>query len=60
MIKNDANNNNNEELKPIQEEAKNEVIESSQNSGTFDLLSLKTLLPPQIPPKGNYNCLYKY
>ena len=50
MIKNDANNNNNEELKPIKEESENEDKASIQN--TFDLLSLKTLLPPQLPPKG--------
>jgi len=52
MIKNDANNNNNEELKPIKEESENEDKASIPN--TFDLLSLKTLLPPQLPPKGSY------
>ena len=52
MIKNDANNNNNGELKSITEE--NEVVEESSNSNsdTLDLFSLKTLLPPQIPSKG--------
>jgi len=56
MIKNDANNNNKEELNPIKEECENELTEINQNlkSDTFDLFSLKTLLPPQIPPKGSY------
>jgi len=56
MIKNDANNNNNEELMSIKEESENEDTENSSNSNcdAFDLFSLKTLLPPLIPPKGSY------
>ena len=52
MIKNDTNNNK-EELKPIEEESKNEVADNNANKGSFDLFSLKTLLSPKIPPKGN-------
>ena len=52
MIKNDKDNNK-KELKPIEEESKNEVAENNANSGSFDLFSLKTLLSPPIPPKGN-------
>jgi len=57
MIKNDANNNNNEELMSIKEESENEDTENSSNSNcdAFDLFSLKTLLPPLIPPKGKYD-----
>ena len=35
------------------EESENEVTENNSNSGSFDHFSLKTLLSPQIPPKGN-------
>ena len=52
MIKNDTNNNK-AELKPIEEESEVEVTENKANSGSFDHFSLKTLLSPQIPPKGN-------
>ena len=56
MIKSDTNNNK-EELNPIKEESENEVKENDPNSCSFDLFCLKTLLPPQIPPKGNWNHL---
>ena len=64
MIKNDTNNNK-EELKPIEEESKNEVADNNANKGSFDLFSLKTLLSPKIPPKGNEHHIqsifdYKY
>ena len=54
MIKNDTNNNK-EELKPIKEESEREVTANNPNSGSFDHFSLKTLLSPLIPPKGNEN-----
>ena len=56
MIKNDTNNNK-EELKPIKEESEREVTANNPNSGSFDHFSLKTLLSPPIPPKGNENFL---
>ena len=56
MIKNDTNNNK-EEIKPIKGESDWEVTENNPNSGSFEHFSLKTLLSPQIPPKGNENYL---
>ena len=59
MIKNDTNNNK-EELKPIKEESENEIPDNTANSGSFDLFSLKALLSPQIPPKGNEHHINKF
>ena len=54
MIKSDANNNK-EELETVKEESEKEVKENDPNSFSYDLFSLKTLLPPLIPPKGKTN-----
>ena len=48
MVKHDSNNNK-EELKSISEESEREMEEKIDS---FELFSLKTLLPPQIPVKG--------
>jgi len=50
MVKHDSNNNK-EELKSISEESEREMEEKIDS---FELFSLKTLLPPQIPVKGSY------
>ena len=53
MIKSDANNNKGE-LDTVKEDSESKTNEDEPNSFSFDVFSLKTLLPPKIPPKGMF------
>ena len=53
MIKSDANNNKGE-LDTVKEDSESKTNDDEPNSFNFDVFSLKTLLPPMIPPKGMF------